>query len=113
MPIKRKKGDGARRDGHMTIVLTLGDYLKKLEGIESDKPPAQRRPVPSVAELAEAAEVHRATMYNMVNGQVKLVNLESLSAVFNELRDRGFEVDVSDLLKAFPTDSTQTDKGSS
>jgi len=43
-------------------------------------------------------------MYNLVNGQVKLVNLEKLSAIISELQRRGFDAQLTDMLTTFAAD---------
>lgn len=91
----------------VTIVLSLEKLLSRLETDELDKPPGKRREIPSIPELAEAAGVHRVTMYNLVKGKVKQVNLELLSAIMSELRKRGFEVEVADMLTAFPAEEVE------
>lgn len=48
-------------------------------------------------------------MYNLVKGHVKHVNLELLSLVLSELRHRGFDVEVSDLLTAYPAEDVRAD----
>ena len=89
----------------VVIQLAIEPLLKRLEAEESLKPALQRREVPSIPALAIVAGVHRGTMYNLVKGNVKQVNLEILSVIFNELRRRGFDVKVSDILIAHPADS--------
>lgn len=86
----------------MTVTVTLREHIAKLEAEEAQKPPAQRRSVPTLSELAEAAGITRQGMYNIAGGNIKMVNLEILSAVINEFRRRGFSADVSDLLTAYP-----------
>lgn len=41
-------------------------------------------------------------MYNLIKGNVKQVNLELLSAVVSELRQRGFDVELEDVFAMFP-----------
>jgi DNA-binding Xre family transcriptional regulator len=93
--------------GGIVVTLTIAAYLKKLEAEEAAKPPRDRREVPSVADLAEAAGVSRGAMYNLVNGQVKLVNLDLLSSIINELRQRGFDAYINDLLTTFPAEAVR------
>lgn len=90
---------------NVVIQLAIEPLLSRLEADELKKPPSQRREVPNIPALAVVAGVHRATMYNLVKGNVKQVNLEILSAIFNELRRRGFDVKVYDFLVAHPADS--------
>lgn len=90
--------------GDVVIVLAVEKLLSRLETEELGKPPGKRREIPSIPELAKAAKVHRVTMYNLVKGNVKQVSLELLSSIMSELRKRGFEVQVADLLAAFPAE---------
>lgn len=96
---------GQSHSEDVVIQLAIEPLLKRLEAEEAVKPAPQRREVPSIPTLAVIADVHRGTMYNLVKGNVKQVNLETLSVIFNELRRRGFDVKISDLLIAHPADS--------
>ncbi len=80
------------------LVVTLGAYLSYIKSEELAKAESQRRSVPTIGELAEAAGVHRVTMQNLVTGDMKRINFETLTAVLNELRRRGFNPKVSDIL---------------
>jgi DNA-binding Xre family transcriptional regulator len=81
----------------MEIHVTLKDCLRRLELIELGKPAHERRPVPNVTELADAAGVSRNAMSNLVNNNRQRIDLSILEGVVQELRRRGFEVDVADL----------------
>ncbi len=83
----------------------LGRYLRKLELSELDKPPSQRREVPTITELAEAAGISRVAMSNLANDNLQSVNLRTLSAVLNELRLRGFKTELTDLLATYPLEA--------
>jgi DNA-binding Xre family transcriptional regulator len=89
----------------VSVQITLEDHLKRLEVAELAKLPNERRRVPTVPELADAAGITRQAMHKFATNRVKLVNLEVLSAVLSELRRRGFPADVSDILTAYPADS--------
>lgn len=93
----------------VVIQLAIEPLLSRLEAEELRKPAPQRREVPSIPALAAVAGVHRVTMYNLVKGSVKQVNLALLSTIYNELRRRGFEVAISDLLIAHPAASLNSD----
>ncbi len=80
------------------LVVTLGAYLAYIKSEELTKAESQRRDVPTIGELAEAAGVHRVTMQHLVTGDIKRVNFETLSAVLNELRRRGFDPKESDIV---------------
>lgn len=87
--------------GDVVIQLTLDAFLARLEATVKSNP-RDKRDVPSIPELAAAAGVSRGAMYNLVKGHVKQVNLELLTAVVNELRRRGFEVALDDVLVMYP-----------
>lgn len=91
----------------VAVIITLKEFITRLEAQEAAKPPRDRRAVPTIPELAEAADITRQGMYNFASGKIKMMNLDILSAVINEFRRRGFEVDVADLLTAFPADSVR------
>lgn len=83
------------------VKLALRDLLILLEAGEVGKPPSKRRAVPSLTELAEAANISRQGMVYF-SEEAKRVNLETLAIVLYELRRRGFEVEVGDLLREYP-----------
>ena len=79
----------------------------QLNGIEAAKLPSQRRDVPSLTELAKITGIHRVTLTNLANNRIKLVKLATLSAVLNELRRRGFDCTITDLLRTYPTSEVE------
>ncbi len=87
----------------VVAVLTIAKCLAELEAQELGKRRSARN-VPSIPELARAAGVSRGTMYNLVKGDVKHVSLDLLAAIINELRRRGFEVDLTHLLALYPAE---------
>jgi DNA-binding Xre family transcriptional regulator len=84
------------------LTVTLSDYLDILRGQEATKPPGERRHVPTLGELAAGADLHRVTVSNLANNNIKQLNIETLSAIVNELRRREFDVQVSDILAFRP-----------
>jgi hypothetical protein len=92
--------------GNVTVRVALDHYLASLEASETAKLPEKRRQVPSVAELAKAAGINRATLYNLIGNKTRSVNLDVLGAVVSELRQRGFEVDISDVIRIYPSHET-------
>lgn len=87
----------------VTLMVTLQQYLSRLEMLEAARPDgSERRKVPSLPELAEAAGISRQAMYNIASHEVRRVNLDILGSVLGELRLRGFEVSISDLLGEVP-----------
>lgn len=93
--------DHKSNGGDIVVQLTLDAFLSRLEA-EVKGNPRDKRDVPSIPELAEAAGVSRGAMYNLVKGHVKHVNLELLTAVVNELRRRDFEVELDDVFAMYP-----------
>lgn len=89
------------------IRITLNEHLQHLAGQEAGKLPSQRRPVPNLSELADEIGVHRVTLTNLANNRVKLLNAETLALIINKLRDRGFDTDLSDILKAYPEEEVR------
>lgn len=86
----------------VAVIITLKEHLAQLEAEEARRPPRERRPVPTLSELAEAVKISRQGMYNFASGDVRLVNRDLLAAIINELRAKGFPTDVADLLTAYP-----------
>lgn len=86
----------------LVIRVVLKEYLMQLHGIEVAKLPSQRRAVPTLTELAKITGIHRVTLTNFANNKMKLINLATLAALLNELRRRGFECELTDLLKTYP-----------
>lgn len=91
----------------VSVQVTVDDYLKKLEVVELGKLPNERNPVPTIADLAEAAGMTRQAMHNFATNRVKLVNLEVLSIIISEIRRRGFPAEISDLLTAYPSSAVK------
>lgn len=84
----------------MPMIITLKSYLARLEDEERFKPEAARRHVPSVKELAEAAEVTPTQMQRIISGKrVSSLKLKVGSAIIRTLRERGFPADVGDILE--------------
>jgi transcriptional regulator with XRE-family HTH domain len=81
----------------MAIRVILKAYLDKLRGEEGRKPEGERREVPTIKELAEAVGVSRTWLSQLANGRERMVNLDILGDVAEELRRRGFAVEVGDL----------------
>lgn len=93
------------RKDTVSVQITLREHLAYLEAAEASKWPNQRKEVPGIPDLAAAAGVSRQAMYNIASRQVKMINLEILSAIINELRRRGFDTEIADLLTAYPVEA--------
>lgn len=84
------------------MYVTLKEYLAKLDTLESTKPEGQRRPVPTIVELAQAVGVHPITLNDYANNHIVRFNLKTGAKIIDELRRRGFRADVSDILAYRP-----------
>lgn len=82
----------------MDVIVTLNSYLDRLSEIESTKPKDDRRSVPSVSELAKVAGIGRSGLTRIANNQISSLNRKVLGSVITELRRRGFDTQVSDIL---------------
>ncbi|RMG89292.1 MAG: hypothetical protein D6706_21655 [Chloroflexi bacterium] len=82
----------------MPVLVNLKPYLAHLELEERAKPEEQRRPIPTLAELAEVVKLHRLSFYRIANNQISKLDLDVLAGIIAELRRRGFDTDVGDVL---------------
>ena len=79
--------------------VTLKEHLAKLEVEESTKPTEERRPVPSMAFLARRAGIAPNTMSRWATNKTEATTHKIVDAVIRELRGRGFNTDLCDLLR--------------
>ena len=84
------------------IVVQLDSYLRRLRSIERLKPKAERRRIPTIKELAKAADVHPTTLSRILNGHARLLNLDIIQIIFTEIWRRGFSIEPNDLLRFEP-----------
>ncbi len=82
----------------MRIRVILREYLLRLQVAEFDKPLDERRPIPTLTDIAREAGVTRAAMSYLANGKGKLVNLDNISRSIEFLRIKGFDTELADLL---------------
>lgn len=87
--------------GGMPMIITLKSYLARLEDKERFKPEAARRKVPTITELSESkyVKVSRVQLQRIANGQVDSFKLSIGSGIIKDLRERGFDTNVSDILE--------------
>lgn len=89
-----------KEQGRMYV--TFAAYLNQLKANELQKPPEQRKEVPTLTELAQAAGRHEINFSNMVNGKTKALNLEVAQLALDELWRRGFEPQITDIIRYSP-----------
>lgn len=82
----------------MDVIITLNSYLDRLSEVESTKPKDDRRSIPSISELARIAGIGRSGLTRISNNQIGNLNRKVLAKVISELRHRGFDTQVSDIL---------------
>lgn len=80
------------------VLINLKPFLSGLELNEKARPPEQRRPVPTLTELAAIVGMHRTPFYRIANNRIAKLDLDTLAGIIAELRRRGFEVEISDML---------------
>jgi DNA-binding Xre family transcriptional regulator len=81
------------------LYINLNTYLSQLKAIENSKPAgAKRLKVPNITELAEAIGLHQTSLSRIANNRISHLNLEVGNKIIDELRRRGFEMRVTDLL---------------
>lgn len=86
------------------IKITVKEHLKELEAQEGRR--LGGRQVPSIPDLAKAVGVTRATIYNFE--KVRNLNLELLDKIIVELRGRGFDTNLEDVLMYMDVESSLT-----
>ena len=81
-----------------TMYVNLKGYLSKLRAIERSKPKDQQRIVPSLSEIARSIDMHQTSLSRLANNQVNQLSLETGAKIISEMRERGFDMQVGDLL---------------
>jgi hypothetical protein len=90
------------------LFVTFSSYLDKIRSEQGQLPPDQRKPVPTIRELAHAintkneSKIHEMTLYNIVNNNIQLLNLQTARMMMDEMHNRGFNINISDFLKYIP-----------
>ena len=84
----------------MALKVKVREYLDELKDGQEKLPPLKRKPVPTVAALAQTAGVKRQSMHRFVSrGNHKEVNLSMLNAIITCCRRYGFNTQVADVLE--------------
>ncbi len=81
------------------MIVTLKSYLARLEEQEAAKPEDQRKEVPQIKDLAKEIDIHVTRLSKIANNRAALLSLDIMTRIIRALRRRGFNTDVSDLLK--------------
>lgn len=82
----------------MPMYVVFKSYLSKLKEQESTKPKDIRRKVPTVKQIAKSIGRHQTTVNRIASNEVKCLNLETGGRIIKEMRKRGFDMALSDLV---------------
>ncbi len=81
------------------MAVVFGDYLRRLEREENQKPLEQRRRVPSIEELAVELDLHPVTLRNIANNNIKKLDLETAGKAITLMRRLGFQMKDTDFVR--------------
>ena len=90
------------------MYINLNTYLSRLKALESTKPKEERRHVPSLSELAESIGMHQTSLSRLANNKVGQLSLETGDKIMTEMRRRGFQMEVTDLVAYIPSEQVPT-----
>lgn len=86
------------------MYIRLKPYLEELAIKETARPEVERREVPTMEEIARAVGYNPVSMSRLVTGKIKSLNLELGAAIIDEVRRRGFAMEVTDLVGYDPAE---------
>lgn len=81
------------------MAVVFGEYLKRLEREEDEKPLTQRRRVPSIEEIADELGIHPVTLRNIANNNIKKLDLETAGKAITLMRRLGFAMQGTDFVR--------------
>lgn len=81
------------------IKYTLDTYLTELEEYEQKQDAADRRHIPTIAELALATKTTRQNIYNIRNNNVTIARFDMLDLILRTFRAKGFDTKITDLIR--------------
>lgn len=85
-----------------SLFITFSAYLDELKAQEKQKPPGQRRDVPTIKDLAQAVGVHQVTLTNIASDNIDRLSLKVARAVLDEMWHRGFRPQLTDFMRYIP-----------
>lgn len=89
------------------MYIRLKSYLDELAAVEEAKPEGQRRPVPTMKEIAEAVDYNPVSMSRLATGKIRSLNLDLASKIIDEVRRWGFQMEITDLVAYRPKEMTR------
>lgn len=85
------------------MLIVFGQYLDRIRAAEREKPPGERRYVPTLRELATAVDIHEVTLSKIANGKVSELRLDTGARIISAMRRYGFPMDTTDLIVYSPS----------
>ncbi|MCB0194146.1 MAG: helix-turn-helix domain-containing protein [Anaerolineae bacterium] len=83
------------------MIVTLKQYLSKLEAEESVRPEDQRRDIPSITTLAKEVGISRVQLQRLVSNETEGIKFELGGNIIKSMRQRGFDMNITDLLEYY------------
>lgn len=81
------------------VKIVLRRYLSRLQAIETLKEKGeQKRHVPSLAELADLAGLHKGSIFRIAGNKGNSINFKTANAIIRAMRKSGFKMKLSDLV---------------
>jgi hypothetical protein len=90
----------------MPVKIVLREYLEKIKREEKAKPVHQRRPIPTITEMAAASGISRAAFTDFSYDRTMSINRQVVDSIIDQLRACGFDTDLTDILRYIPRDVT-------
>lgn len=95
------------------LVMNFKAYLTRLRADELAKPEGQRKPIPTLTELAKEIDVTRSQLSRFIGGKVSKIDRKMGGALIAAMRRRGFDTKITDLLRyEGPLDAPESVAGS-
>jgi len=84
------------------IVIVLSEYRNGLIKTEKQKPVHQRRPIPTILEMAKNAGISKTGLIDIMNNRYESLNIRVMNNIITQFRKCGFDTDISDVVKYVP-----------
>ena len=82
----------------MPVTVVIREYLNKLQEQENQKPASERRSIPTVREMAAAADLSKTGFINFTQNRTNSIRRHVVDSIITQLRERGFDTDINDLV---------------
>lgn len=85
----------------MPVKVVVMEYIDKLKGQERKKPVHERRPIPTVEEMAKAAGISKTGFIDFAHNRTKGINRDLIDSVITQLRACGYDTQLTDVIQYF------------